>query len=468
MGIPAHRRRSIAFRITVALVSVTVLILAARVLLLYVAARERYRTDLRAAAAVHAEQAAIALELPIWNIDRSQIERVISSVLRDPEIWAVSVEAAGAVHAVARDAAWVPVRVASVAPAAGLVRQDHEVRTGRSEIGRVTLWLSPRFADERLRGDLAHHAAGALLIAVFLIGALWGLLRRIVLQPLRALERYAQAVSSGERPGPASIGAGFEGELETLWSSLQGMVALLDARYAQLELAQASIHALVARVQQVREEEKVRIARDLHDDLGQLLTAVQMELQRAEEWLAERAEDPVANELTDRVVEAARLAGDAARSVHRIAADLRPSALDRLGLGAALRHEGRSFLERGGIPCVVELHEELPEIDGDAATTIFRIAQEALTNVARHAQASRATVALGREGDWLTLRVEDDGRGMPDPGDDPLALGLLGMRERAQKIGGSVRISRGGERGTVVELRAPLARVARTPAKGPT
>jgi signal transduction histidine kinase len=454
-----HRKKSVATSVVTAIVAVTVVLLAGRVVHVYLSARGDIRREMAVELAADADRAAIALELAVWNIDRGQIDRVIESTLRTPDIYAVVVEAAGRTHAMTRDEGWRPVPFDGVVGGAGLLREDRDVVFGGDRIGHVAVFATPRFGEEKLRGVVVGTATAATLISVVAAGLLWLFLRSAMIAPLRALEGYAEAVSAGTRPDPTALGARFEGELERLRWSMQHMVALLDSRYAQLAEAEASVRALAARLERVREEEKTRIARDLHDDLGQLLTAVQMELRWVEERLAEHPEAALANALTDHVVEVTRLVDDGVRSVQRIAADLRPSALDRLGLGAALRAEGRRFHERSGVLCEVVVEGELPDLLPDAATALYRVAQEALTNVARHAHASRATVSLTARGGELSLRVEDDGRGLSEPGPGPHAIGLLGMKERAALLGGTVAFLPGKARGTVVELRVPLARV---------
>ena len=440
------------------LATVIPLIFGARIIHVYLTTREVLRSELRTAVAADADRAAIALELPIWNIDRSQVDRVVEITLRAPAIYAVVVEAAGRTHAMVRDASWKPVVFDGQVAPAGLLREDRDVVFGRDRIGAVTVYATPRFTEERLRKTVVGTGVLAAVVAVVLWATIWLLLRRLVVVPLRELEHYARDVSSGTRPDPASLGARFQGEIETLSNTLRHMVALLDVRYAQLETAEAHIRALAARLQAAREEEKTRIARDLHDDLGQLLTAVQMELRWVEERLAAHPESDLGNVITDRVVEAGRLVEQTTRSVQRIAADLRPSALDQLGLGAALRQEGRRFQERTGIPCEVVVRCGVHELEGRAAITLYRVAQEALTNVARHAGASRVTVTLAANELDVSLRVEDDGRGLDGMDQGPGALGLLGMKERATMIGGDVRFAGEDGRGTVVELRVPLSR----------
>jgi PAS domain S-box-containing protein len=231
------------------------------------------------------------------------------------------------------------------------------------------------------------------------------------------------------------------------------------------------LRALAARLDEVREEEKSRIARDLHDELGQLLTGLQMDLRWVERRLSDLPEGEAVNAMVDRVVGAAELADQTTAAVQRIAAELRPGALDRLGLVPALRQEARRFQERTGIPCQIDLDESLPEPPPEVATALYRIGQEAMTNVSRHAQAHRVLLRLGLEAAALVLRVEDDGRGLGPAARGPMALGLLGMEERASRLGGQVRFSSWPGGGTVVIATVPIqapARPAAPPAGGGT
>jgi len=213
---------------------------------------------------------------------------------------------------------------------------------------------------------------------------------------------------------------------------------------------------LAARVNQVREEEKTRVARDLHDQLGQLLTSLKLDLV----WLEERLEfmpaTPETVGLVERVVAASELSEQTVAEVQRIATDLRPAALDRIGLGAALLQEGRRFEARTGLTCRVEVEAGLPALPPSTATALYRIAQEALTNVARHARAQVATVRLTAVPGVLELLVVDDGRGF-DPALARMgsALGLAGMRERAELEGGELLVDADAG-GTRVMARVPI------------
>ncbi len=234
-------------------------------------------------------------------------------------------------------------------------------------------------------------------------------------------------------------------------------VTQASALREELRESRQQLRALAGRLQTVREEEKTRMARDLHDELGQLLTGLKMDLRWIENHLGDLPPSDQVGPLLDRAVAAAQLADQTVASVQRIAAELRPGALDRLGLATALRQELRRFQERTGLACQAELDEAVPEPSPEAATALYRICQEALTNVSRHAEATRVRVALASGPGQVVLQVEDDGRGMDQAATGPEALGLLGMTERATLLGGEVRFERGPERGTLVTVRLPAA-----------
>ncbi len=234
-----------------------------------------------------------------------------------------------------------------------------------------------------------------------------------------------------------------------------------DRNRAEVRLRESreQLRALAARLQSVREEEKARMARDLHDELGQLLTGLKMDLRWLERRLSDLPASDATSPLVDRVVAASELADQTVASVQRIAAELRPGALDRLGLGPALRQEVRRFQERTGIACEGRIDEAAPEPPPEVATALYRICQESLTNVSRHAGARRVVVALSAEPPGLVLTVADDGRGLEagPPALGPEALGLLGMTERATLLGGDVEFALRPGGGTVVTARVPLA-----------
>lgn len=213
---------------------------------------------------------------------------------------------------------------------------------------------------------------------------------------------------------------------------------------------------LSLRLESLREAEHTRISRQIHDELGQLLTGLKMDLR----WIQRRLEaqtDPAFAPLLEKVMDAGELVDQCMRSVQDISAELRPAILDELGLPAALRNEAGRLQERTSIACTVQLPDPSPEVPAEQATVMFRITREALTNIVRHAGATAVTIALAEEPTAFLLTVTDNGRGIQTSElDDPKSLGLLGMKERAAPLGGQVGFAAGpGGRGTTVTLRLP-------------
>jgi two-component system sensor histidine kinase UhpB len=234
-----------------------------------------------------------------------------------------------------------------------------------------------------------------------------------------------------------------------------GDPAALEAEIARRKEAESRLDRLSAHQAQMIEEERKRIARELHDELGALLTGIGAHLSVALER-AERAGAPAPQEL----LAAARLTGIAAQTVHRVVSELRPSVLDHLGIWAALEWYAGQVRERSGLRCQCSIAPELREVEPDAAlaTALFRIAQEALTNVVRHARASAASVRAVREGGRALVEIRDDGCGIEAGGLAPRGgFGIEGMVERARQCGAELRIDGEPGRGTVVALRFSLA-----------
>ena len=213
------------------------------------------------------------------------------------------------------------------------------------------------------------------------------------------------------------------------------------------------LRCLARRMEDVREGERTRISRELHDELGQALTILNMDLH----WLGgqSRTDVEAAGQRIDSMCEQVK---DTMRVLRRICTDLRPTLLDDLGLAAAIEWQSREFQSRTGIRCRASLPRAPLEVSRQQATAVFRILQESLTNIVRHARAKAATVTLGVRSKALTLRVSDDGVGIArDQASASRSLGLMGMRERALQWGGVVDVSSVGARGTTVLLRMPIA-----------
>ncbi len=220
---------------------------------------------------------------------------------------------------------------------------------------------------------------------------------------------------------------------------------------AQVRESRDRLRELSSALQTIREEEKTRIARELHDELGQALTALKMdtaaissELNHAQDALRKRIESM--KQLIDGTV----------NSVRRISADLRPVMLDNLGLVPTLEWLIKDFSSRTGMRVTLDIPDENLGVGGDAATAIFRIVQEALTNVARHSGAGEVTVEVIHDNGTVVVRVGDNGKGMAaQDAHKARSFGLLGMRERAYVLGGELKVSRAPQGGTLIEAVIP-------------
>jgi len=223
-----------------------------------------------------------------------------------------------------------------------------------------------------------------------------------------------------------------------------------------LKTSHTQLRTLLARLQTVREDEAKRIAREIHDELGQQLTGLKMDLIWAERKLSELPGSSAVNAILQRLSETPKMVDAITTSVQAIATELRPGMLDILGLGSALQYEARRLHERTGISCKVRLPETEPEMSPEVSTALFRIFQECLTNIIRHSQASEVKVELKTEDGWMTLCVQDNGQGITAAElTSPVSLGLLGMKERAALLGGKIMITRDEDQGTVVTAQIP-------------
>lgn len=227
-------------------------------------------------------------------------------------------------------------------------------------------------------------------------------------------------------------------------------------RLAVIERASGKFRQLSQRIQTLQEEERTRIAREIHDELGQLLTGIKLELRLVENRLSD-FDDRALNGLIDRMVDISEMVDETIGAVQRISSGLRPSMLDHLGLGCALAEEVAAFARRSGLACTTDFGGLPDTLPAPVVTAAFRIVQEALTNTARHSGAARVTVAAAVGDGGLRLVVRDDGVGIDAAAiDDPRSLGLIGMRERAESLGGGVTFLSDPEGGTEVRVMLPL------------
>lgn len=224
----------------------------------------------------------------------------------------------------------------------------------------------------------------------------------------------------------------------------------------QLRESREQLRALAMRLESVREEERARIAREIHDELGQVLTGLKMDIAWLNNQLVGTDNGTSSYRCREKLDSMSELIDSTIRSVRRIVTELRPGILDSLGLLAAVEWAAQTFQTRMGIRCQCTVPGEVA-VDQTQSITIFRILQEALTNVARHAQASRVTIRLSKRAGTLRLEVKDNGKGMTEGDiDDTHALGLFGMRERARLLGGDLDVQTALGKGTTVRVRIPL------------
>lgn len=224
----------------------------------------------------------------------------------------------------------------------------------------------------------------------------------------------------------------------------------------QIKATSDQLRALSASLRSAREEEGTRIARELHDELGSALTGLKLELEEVQRSLSLPGSQVPPSALQPKLASMTRLADATIDAVKRISAELRPSILDDLGLVAAIEWQCQQFTSRSGISCQCHSLVENVDLTRDRATAVFRVLQEAFTNILRHARATRVTVTIQEEDGEFVFEVRDDGRGITDEElENPRSIGLTGMRERVYLAGGTIEIARAAGIGTVLSVRVP-------------
>ena len=341
--------------------------------------------------------------------------------------------------------------------------------------------LSEEYVFAGSRRMLRLSLTGLAVIGLVALIAAW------VSAEMMIVRRTKRVVAAAERmaAGDLSARAGLQGDLSEvgqlahafdamaatlqerdvenarLIAEMQQLNAGLEARVVKrteqllvsntrLVASQSELRRLSEELMRITEQERTRISREIHDQLGQLLTAIKMELRAIERALAR---DPQA--AGEHIKETAGLVDETIVTVRRISADLRPGILDDFGLGAAIEWQTEQFRKRTGMEVALDAAIAEESLSRDMATAAFRILQEALTNVARHSEATQVDVAVRTTDAELILTVRDNGKGLnPDP--NHRSFGLVGMRERARQFGGSVTVSDNPGGGAVVHLRMPL------------
>jgi two-component system sensor histidine kinase UhpB len=251
-------------------------------------------------------------------------------------------------------------------------------------------------------------------------------------------------------PAPIYEAGEFKGSIVVLTD-------ISERRQIEEELGQSyqQLRNLSRHLQSVREEESKRIAREIHDELGQALTALKMDLT----WLSSRFPESLPDQriLIDKTKAMTSLIDKTIGTVQKVSAELRPGLLDDLGLIPAIEWQCQDFKNRTGIKCKVDFDSEVIDLSPDLSTAIFRVFQEALTNAARHSRATRIIVSLKNRPGLLELQISDNGIGIPEKAvASAESLGIMGMRERLIPFGGTLIISGVANRGTTLTLRLPV------------
>lgn len=247
-----------------------------------------------------------------------------------------------------------------------------------------------------------------------------------------------------------------EGQAMRAIGALTDLTKQKEAETA-IAVAYERLRSLMLQLEHTREDERKRIARELHDEFGQLLTGLKLDLS----WLSKQVEREAAalpTPVMDKLQAMTKLVNDSIQLVRRVASDLRPSILDDLGLIPALQWQAREFEARAGFPCETSLAPDPAQrnLDPDRSSALFRIAQELLTNVMRHARASCVRLALRQESNGWLLEVSDNGRGIADKDHvNPTTLGFRGIQERVALFGGTLEFSGEQEKGTRVRVWMP-------------
>ena len=244
--------------------------------------------------------------------------------------------------------------------------------------------------------------------------------------------------------------------------ALEEATEKLERRKAdkELKISHEQLRNLAAHLQSAREEERTWIAREIHDELGQTLTAIKMDLSVMDKKVATNQGIETLAELIKADL---KLVNETIKTVKRLCTELRPSVLDHLGLGAAIEWQAQEYQKRSGIECKVKLVPDDIIVDGKHSIALFRIFQESLSNVLRHAQATKVTATLSDQGGSIMLEIADNGVGITEEQlSKANSFGLLGMRERVQICNGELRISGSQNAGTTITVIIPKDREKRS------
>ena len=298
---------------------------------------------------------------------------------------------------------------------------------------------------------LVQNTSAIGVVALLVLAFAWISSEFLILRPARAILHTTEELRGGNLNARTGL-LRKEGDIGRLAFSVDQMAGTLQNLEGKLRDSQSRLRNLATHLLSAREEERKRVAREVHDELGQVLTAMKMDLR----WVEKRLE-PTQSGVRDKIREVVGLTDQTIRTVQRISSELRPGVLDDLGLVAGIEWLGEDFSRRSGIPCTVQVEVSESYIGSNSATALFRVIQEALTNIARHARASRASVEFTKSDGNLQISVRDDGVGITKKQiEAQSSLGLIGIRERVEGLGGMMSISGEAGAGTTIVITIPL------------
>jgi signal transduction histidine kinase len=327
----------------------------------------------------------------------------------------------------------------------------------RSRQISVVLEVPQKLALADSNRNFERNVALLVVSALIAVVSIWWAGNVFILRRVRAMVDASRRLASGDLD--VRIGKfGVRDELSHLAGVFDEMAAALQARIEReeqvmgsLQQSREQLRKLAAHQQEVREQERIRIAREIHDQFGQSLTILKMDLS----WLKKHMVDDLPG-LDEKMIAMDQVIDEALKNLHAVTSELRPVILDDFGLAAAIEWQVEEFGNRTGITCRMTQSGFEPNLPKDLATALFRIFQEILTNIMRHAQADRVEVGLAERDGILVLDVQDNGRGITEAEiKDSKSYGLLGMRERLYPWNGQVTFEGRPGRGTLVSVHLP-------------
>ncbi len=339
-------------------------------------------------------------------------------------------------------------RIYAFAPLAGPLKKDQIIL-----VTSIPSKIAFADANRTLARNLSLLGVVTLLALLFV----WKGSEVFILRQVRAMTAASRRLAEGD----FSVRIGPEGGVDELSqlarvfdemaTALENLLEVEKQAVEKIRQSREQLRRLANHLQEVREEERTRIARELHDQFGQTLSVLKMDLA----WLAKHLPGPDPS-LQAKIDAMGAIIDATLQVLHRVCTELRPVILDDFGLAAAIQWQTEDFQSRTGIACSVTLDTEADKLSQDESTAVFRIFQEILTNVLRHAAATEIGVRLWEEDARLMLEIADNGKGIADTEiDSPTSLGLIGMRERVYGINGTIQFSGTQDKGTRVTVAVP-------------